>query len=174
MVKIVDLKGEWAALIGRLFISFGSIENITHACMLDWMKDPIYDHLKNMTFSRRVDLVVTLLSDQPFKKEFSEEFEIYFKSAKKLAEYRNLVAHNPLMLVLFTETGDFQEAITHVHKEEKFIDFNELRAIVEEIEFVENKIKENFNLSKFPNQQFSDVPSLTSQTNGTPKKGAPS
>lgn len=158
MSEHVDKNGEWAALIGRLFIAFGVIEKVTHECMRLWLKDPIYTNLKSTPLSKRIDLVSRLVPEQGFKQDLVAEFEQALKQSKDLAEYRNLVAHNPLMLVLFEDCGDFREAITHVHKEEKYIELDELQLIVKQAENIENKLMGLLVLSKFDGQE---LPALT-------------
>lgn len=132
-------KEQWGALIGRLFLSFGSIENLTFDCMADWLKDPIYDNLKHMNLTARIDLVISLLPEQEFEAAFTDGFINELKKAKELAKKRNVVAHNPLMLHIFTD-GKMVEKITRINKEAYTITFEELEEIVEKTQAVEDNL----------------------------------
>ncbi len=136
MTEIFDFDIKWATLIGRLFIAFGYIEKITHNCLVEWLKDPIYPHIKNMNLGRRIDLVIDLAKAQEYTKENIEQFISHLKQAKTLSEKRNIVAHNPLMLTLFQGDPDFVEVIQSIKKDEVFIEFHQLEDIVLQTESV--------------------------------------
>lgn len=140
MTKIVDLDHKWALMIGRVFIAFGAIEKLTHDCLIEWLQDPIYMHLKNQQLSKRIDLVIELVRSKGFKSDNTEKFVILLNAAKRLAEKRNLLAHNPLLLDLFS--GEFQEIIQSNLKDHVFIKFEELVKIVDESEALESQLIE--------------------------------
>ncbi len=138
MVKIVDLNDKWAVLIGRLFIAFGSIERTTHNCLIDWLKDPTYAHISKMRFSQRVDVIIDLLGTLEFVEQNKADLIQGLKKAKKLAEKRNIVAHNPLMLDLFD--GDFKEIIISNTKDGVTITFEELQQITQSAESLSTEL----------------------------------
>ena len=140
MAKIVDLDHKWALMIGRVFIAFGAIEKLTHDCLIEWLKDPIYEHLKSSRLSTRIDLVIELVKAKDFKSDNVENFITLLNRAKKLAEKRNLLAHNPLLLDLFA--GEFQEIIQSNLKDDVYMTFEELVRIVEESEAMEGLLIE--------------------------------
>lgn len=146
MAEIVDLDHKWATLIGRVFMAFGTIEKLTHECLKEWLKDPIYDHLKKIRLSQRIDMVIDLIGAKPFEEKNIVKFVLLMKEAKKLAEKRNILAHNPLLLTLFYGDPDFHEIIQHNFKENKYVTFDELKKIVKDsemlaTELIETKVK---------------------------------
>lgn len=153
MAKIVDLDHKWALLIGRVFIAFGAIEKLTLDCLAEWLQDPIYDHLKNSRLSTRIDLVIELARAQNFNITNIENFIELLKKAKKLAEKRNLIAHNPLLLKIFSVEPYVQEIIQSNIKNEVYITFEELETITTECEELENLLigaKVKFSLEDWP------------------------
>ena len=64
------------------------------------------------------------------------------KNAKKLAEKRNIIAHNPLLLALYYGDPDFQEIIQSIKNENDRITFDELEQIAESSEQVANDLIE--------------------------------
>lgn len=102
-LKQHDVEREkWVALVGRLIVSFGDIENITYLGLLQLPKDSIFESTSKLGFGARVDLLLEILSghkklDPTLRKAFSEKL----LAAKKLAEIRNTVAHSPLMLSVY-------------------------------------------------------------------------
>lgn len=138
MAKIVDLNDKWAVLIGRLFIAFGAIERTTHNCLIDWLKDPTYTHISKMRFSRRVDVIIDLLEELDFLEKNKNNLILGLKKAKKLAEKRNIVAHNPLMLDLFD--GDFKEIIISNTKEGVTMNFQELKELTQTAESLSTEL----------------------------------
>jgi len=172
MAKIVDLDHKWATLIGRVFISFGSIERLTHENLKKWLKDPIYPHVKNMSFALRVDLLIDVVSQQGFQDDNVASFIKNLKFSKELAKKRNLIAHNPLMLCLFQDEMEFIEAIVSNVKDDVTMEFHELEVFTEESEKLATNLIEG--AAKFDLEGWEGLP-LTNQASETLKKnGAPS
>lgn len=144
MVKLVD-PTRWAPLIGRLFIAFGGIERTTHECIREWAGERIHKHFARAPLSSRIDLVCDLTEEQEASEAIKSVFVNSLLSAKKLAPNRNLVAHNPLCLVLLQDSPDdpLLEAIAH-STEEKYLSFDELAKIVEEAEHCSDELSHNF------------------------------
>ena len=98
-----DPRPKWAPHIGRFILSFGDIENVTYLALLQLPKDQIFETTSTLGFAKRVDLVVELVKGhKEIKKQVREKFVEKLKSAKQLAGMRNLVAHSPLVLKLYT------------------------------------------------------------------------
>ena len=127
MVKLVDLSHQWAIEIGRVFIAFGSIEYITHQCLRNVPRDAIYEATKKMLLAPRIDLLVALLKPLPEGKAI--RLALLLRKAKELAEHRNLIAHNPLVLDLYaSEEGEttIRESIRSLRNEDKVLTFAQL------------------------------------------------
>ena len=134
MAKITDLKGEWASAIGKAFVAFGSIEHVTVVCLKELPKDRIQRTTKSFRLGQRIALLVELLEahDGALYRELSAKL----KRAKELAETRNLIAHNPLVMDFFQrQDGSMftREVIAHLHQD-KHITLNELEEFASESE----------------------------------------
>lgn len=102
-----DPRPKWAPHIGRLILSFGDIENVIYVALLQLPKDPIFETTSTLSFSKRVDLVIELVEGHDkVSKRLRERFSEKLKSAKQLSSTRNLVAHSPLVLKLYTHPGE--------------------------------------------------------------------
>ena len=145
MVSLVD-SARWAPLIGRMFIAFGSIERTTHQCIHDWAGETIHKHFARSPLSSRIDLARDLTKSQDAKKATKEAFVDLLLTAKKLAESRNLVAHNPLCLVVLQDTLDnpFLEAIAHNTDDSKLLSYEALVEIVRRTELCAEELVQNF------------------------------
>jgi hypothetical protein len=141
MVSLVD-KTKWAPLVGRLFLSFGTIESATHDCIRSWAGEVIYKHVKKTPLTRRIALAIDLLAEQNFSEANKAVFLDHLHKAKALVEHRNIIAHSPLALVLFQEEPGtpFVEAIASNTDEGKLIEFAELQESVEQAEAIAEKI----------------------------------
>ncbi|TYT73146.1 hypothetical protein [Desulfobotulus mexicanus] len=142
MARIIDFDHKWATLVGRVFIAFGVMESITYECLKDWLKDSVYRSVKNMQFAQRVNLVIDLAKEQDAPKERIEIFISNLNRVKKLAEKRNIIAHNPLVLNIFQE-GGYAEGIVSSKNENKFICFDELEQLVIQAEALERELSES-------------------------------
>lgn len=165
MAKLVDLDHKWATLIGRVFIAFGSIERTTHECLNKWLKDPVYPHIKNMRFASRVDLLIDVTEHHGFQKNHTAPFVANLKRAKELAQKRNLIAHNPLMLCLFQGENDFIEAIASTVKDDVTMEYHELEKLMTESETLASNLIEGS--VKFSLEGWEGL-SITIQESGTP------
>jgi len=135
MVQLVDPKHEWASEIGRIVISFGSIEHVTMLCLRRLPRDPIYPATSHLNLVPRLDLLMAVLagSSDPDAARLAE----LFGEAKRLAEDRNLILHNPLMLEVYEDkegSYEFQHAIQSVRRAEKRLPLAELVRIREKAE----------------------------------------
>lgn len=143
MARIVDLDHKWATMVGRLLIAFAAMEGLTLQCLKEWLKSPLYQHVMNMRFAQRIDLVIDLSREQDSPNDKIEVFVKNLKAAKELAKKRNAVAHNPLMLCLFEGQEDFVEAISSEKKQGEGIEFEELERLVLRAETLEANLSES-------------------------------
>ncbi|MET3514683.1 hypothetical protein ABIC63_002462 [Pseudacidovorax sp. 1753] len=145
MVSLVDSE-KWAPLIGRVFIACGSIERTTHECIRDWAGEHIHKHFSRARLSQRIDLAHDLARIQDAKESTKEAFCNSLLEAKALIQHRNLIAHNPLCLMLLQDALDqpLIEAIAHTTDDGKFLSYEELAVIVEKVERCAEEIGHNF------------------------------
>ena len=139
-IKQHDAEREkWVALVGRLILSFGDIENITYLGLFQLPKDSIFESTSKLGFGARVDLLLEILNgheklDPTLRKAFSEKL----LAAKKLAEIRNTVAHSPLMLSVYqhpTEEWIHTElSLGNAKNKDKALTLEKLSASTDEVE----------------------------------------
>ena len=107
-----QMRDQWAPEIGRFLMAFAKIEELTYAMMRCILEPPLYTALMNkLDLALRIDLIVAFLRSKPDPE--CHVFADLALEARKLAESRNLVAHNEL-------TGDlYVDAQGHM----QFLDF---------------------------------------------------
>lgn len=145
MVSLVD-SARWAPLIGRMFIAFGSIERTTHECIRNWAGENIHKHFARASLSARIDLALDLAKFLDATEATKQAYCQSLVQAKTLVQHRNLVAHNPLSLVLLQDSLEqpFLEAIVHYTNDSKFMSYEELIEIVENTERCAEELLHNF------------------------------
>ncbi|OZY87066.1 hypothetical protein CBP51_08795 [Cellvibrio mixtus] len=120
MVRIVDLKGNWAAAIGKAFVAFGSIEHITVACLREIPSDKIPRTAKSFKLGQRIEFLLELLESHS-EASFANLSE-KLKEVKELSKMRNLIAHNPLLFEVYKfDNGSLfhREVIAALHSEKR-------------------------------------------------------
>ena len=130
---------EWQAVVGKAIVSFAELELITYKCLAHIPMDQISETSSRLQFSRRVDLIVEILEGRsPLPKAVSD-FVAMLRRARELAQIRNDIAHNPVMLNVFVHkvTGDvLLEQSIAAARGNRFIDISsakELAAAVEDL-----------------------------------------
>ena len=100
---------EWRAVVGKALVGFGDLELITYKCLAHLPSEKIADTSSRLGFALRVDLIVEILEGRENKSERILAFVRMLKRAKCLAQTRNDIAHNPVMLNVFAHeaSGDF-------------------------------------------------------------------
>ena len=97
-----DPTKKWVPLVGKFVLSFGDIENVTYLALRQLPKDRIFQTTASLGFSKRVDLVIELISDHAeIDGQLSGRFIEKLKAARKLSETRNLVAHSPVVMKIY-------------------------------------------------------------------------
>lgn len=134
MVKLVDLTGNWAAAIGQAFVAFGSIEHVTVVCLKQIPLDLIARSTAKPGLKHRIELITEILSG--YQGEMFVDLAAKLKEAGSMAETRNLIAHNPLVLDFYQRADGaifHREVIRALHKE-KTITLEELQDFAQRAE----------------------------------------
>jgi hypothetical protein len=84
-------------------LQFGDIEYVSIMCLQGLPQDKIANSASKLPFSRRADLLIEMLEARSTRSAHLDALIKGFKRARKLAETRNLIAHNPLLLTLYFE-----------------------------------------------------------------------
>lgn len=169
MVSLIDPE-PWAPLIGRLFIAFGYIEKATHACIREWAGETIHKHVARFPLATRLALAADLAESRDSSESLKREFKAALSQARDLAKDRNLVAHNPLCLVLLQDGVDpcLIEAIASNTSEDKHMSLRELEEIVEAAERCSDELLHRFVAFRVAKLDFELVNSFP----GSPSGGA--
>lgn len=135
MNNVVDFEHKWAKEVGRVFIAFGSIESTILSCLEVIPKDNIFKIVQGMSLSRRIDLIVEIIKDH--ENILSKNLSNNLLYTKELAEKRNLIAHNPLVLdVYMMDQGGIKliEKISSMKNIKKHIYFDEIQELAVQTE----------------------------------------
>ena len=99
---------EWRAVVGKAIVCFGELELITYKCLAHLPSDKIANATSKLGFSNRVALIVEILEGRKPVTEQVSRFVAMLKNARRLAEMRNHIAHNPVMMhfYLHMASGD--------------------------------------------------------------------
>jgi hypothetical protein len=140
LVQLTDLKGEWAAAIGKAFVAFGSIEHVTVVCLRELPRDRIQRTTRSFRLGQRISLLVELL--EGYDGDLYKELSAKLQRAKDLAETRNIIAHNPLVMDFFRrQDGSMftREVIAHLHQD-KHITLEQLQQFASESEALASEL----------------------------------
>jgi hypothetical protein len=134
LVKLVDWSGDWAAAIGKAFVAFGGIEHVTVACLRQIPRDKLQKSTRAFRLGQRIDLLLEILEAYPAAPY--QQLATCLARAKVLAETRNLIAHNPLVLEFYERPDGsifHQQVIAAMHKDRK-VTLEKLQAFADESE----------------------------------------
>jgi hypothetical protein len=89
----------FANVVGALIMNHGGVELLSVLWINSLARDPLLAGEANrQPFARRCDLIRQLVDRTEMDPAKKEEADAVWQEAKKMAEFRNKVAHNPLML----------------------------------------------------------------------------
>ena len=111
-------------------LEFGAVESFTLSLLKTHTSDIVFKHVKNIGLGNRIKLIKDLITSSEIDDDIIEEFIDTFKKIEKLAEIRNIIAHNTVKLVFWTtiEPGDipYEEAFCN-DKNDRTITLSELK-----------------------------------------------
>lgn len=100
-IEFADLEKKFAPIIGQAILSFGNIEYFTFQALEYLPNDNIFNSAAILPFTQRVDLIIEILKGRNPAKINSKLIKLLEKS-KELAKTRNIIAHNPLIIEIYT------------------------------------------------------------------------
>ena len=134
---------EWESLVGKAMVRFGDIELVVTKCLTIIPRDEMGKTAARLEFGRRSDLLIEILTGKEDRGEHLEQIMVLVKRAKRLADTRNLIAHNPVMLDMYVRSENEQEVdvdsewtIRSARNDDHVITIEELREFVAEVEDV--------------------------------------
>lgn len=139
----------WVNLIGKFFVSFAKIEHTTCISIQHFSEDNITKTANNLPFKTRVELLIELIKGKNYiDTEKAEKHIELLKISLKLSEKRNIIAHNPILLDLYTqeETEELQEREVIVSKrsKKKRIYLENLEKMVDEVEKLSKELVDGY------------------------------
>lgn len=134
-----DHTHEWQQLVGQAMLRFGDVEYVSIMCLQALPYDKIANSASGLAFARRADLLIEMLEARSTRSDELDALIRGFRRARKLAETRNLIAHNPLLLTLyFDKDMETVESMKHVIASSRGgsgqIDLDELKEFAAEVD----------------------------------------
>jgi hypothetical protein len=129
----------WESLVGKAILRFGDIELVLIKCLEVIPADTIAESTARLGFSQRAELLIEILEARTDRTPDLNQLLECLKRAKPLANKRNLIAHNPVMLDIFVNEDETQmvaeHSISHARSGETMSleDLKEFAATVEDL-----------------------------------------
>jgi len=138
-VKKIDFDfDEWHSLIGRSIVACGDIELVSYKCLTYLPSEDIIEIVADLAFTKRIDLICKLIEDKPIPQEIKSDFIDLLAKAKKTAETRNIIAHNPLQVSVYEheKSGDLFVCpeIQTIRKKNKILRLQDMREFTAKVE----------------------------------------
>ncbi|WP_109908334.1 hypothetical protein [Citrobacter freundii] len=128
-MKIVDID-TWAPYVGTFMLEFGAVESLTLKILKKHTSEIVFKHVKNIGLGNRIKFIKDLITSSDIDNDITEEFIETLKKIEKLSEIRNIIAHNTVKLVFWTniESDDipYEEALCN-DKNDRIITLSELK-----------------------------------------------
>lgn len=86
--------------IGKYLVNFGAVEYLTYILIEELSHDEIvYELSIDMPLSKRLKLIKDLAVKRKLNEKLLKEIKKIVKVSEELANFRNSIAHNPIMIV---------------------------------------------------------------------------
>jgi hypothetical protein len=108
------------------------IEGLTYRYMKSLSSEPLDTLMGDQLFKARIKLIKHLVERIKGKDEEKGRALRYIQKAEKLAETRNVIAHNPWQIWIDFERDDFRTEIQKYTKKEKTFDLTAVRKFTED------------------------------------------
>ena len=129
----------WEMLVGRFMLAFGDIENATLLALERISSDSIMRTARSLLLAKRIELLTEILeAKEGISASARADFIETLARVKSLADKRNLIAHNPLILEFYEHghTGELvsQGVIASTRNENKRINIGTMQKLVQQLE----------------------------------------
>jgi hypothetical protein len=133
---------QWRTAIGRFILSFGSIEWFTYHMLSELPTERIFESVMFLGFKQRLNLVIQLVQEKNLDDEITSRVIDLLNEAKELADTRNLIAHNPLLLNLFDDRVgvDLQYQISKYGETEARLTLEKLEMQCRKVEMLDEQL----------------------------------
>jgi hypothetical protein len=129
---VAELGDELSLALGRAIWAFSMIERLTYEYLSALSSEPLDVLMGDQMFKSRIRLMrhlVERLAGQQEEKEFALR---QIDKAEKLAETRNVIAHNPWRIWIDFESKSFKSEIQKYTRKEKTFDLGRVREFTED------------------------------------------
>lgn len=129
-MKIVDID-KWAPHIGNFMLEFGAVESFSRSLLEELTHPAVYKHVKDLALGRKIKLIIDLLKNINEYPDLQQDLIQAFQNIEELTRVRNIIAHNTVKLVFWTnvEPGapSFDEVL-HSDQNDKTITLDEIKS----------------------------------------------
>jgi hypothetical protein len=150
--SIKSERERWALLVGRLVLSFGDIEFHLLQCLVHVPAQNLYGQYRDKEFVAKANKAIEVLRGSTIKPQRVKKLVSLVNKAIKCAKNRNLIAHNPLRLAIYSSgigNLDFRPEIRSLRNQERFLTLPELEALASESEALAGQFYEALNGALF-------------------------
>lgn len=137
-------KTQWRVAVGRFLLEFAEIEWFTYHIISELPTEKIFDATKDLPFHRRAVLAEQLLESKGLDQFVTQRAVGLLRRARKLSKTRNILAHNPLLLDLFSDAIG-QDLSFNIHRYgdiEPALSLEQLEIRTDEVENINKELHE--------------------------------
>lgn len=88
----------WIWAIGKIMINFGAVEALSYVLIDKLTRDPLlHDLALDMPFKKRISVIEDMIEREDIPEDLKQEANGAWQRASKMADFRNQIAHNPLV-----------------------------------------------------------------------------
>lgn len=90
----VEDKAKWTEVIGKFMVAFNGIEQVVDMCIASFGSVNLYRATVDLPLNQRVKIVKALTADRKPAPDLAKRCDAAFDAIEKLANDRNVIAHN--------------------------------------------------------------------------------
>lgn len=140
-----DRDRDWQLAVGKAILSFGNIELVIIRCF-ELIQDHgiapevVYGDKFKLKANKLIPKVNTFFADKALKRQFGNKL----RAAVALADTRNLIAHNPVMLEVFTNDDESMLKVEHqirgIRKTNVTMNLEQLKEFADQVESLSSEL----------------------------------
>jgi hypothetical protein len=145
-IEFADLEKKFAPIIGQAILSFGNIEYFTFQALEYLPNDNIFNSAAVLSFTQRVDLIIEILKGRKSTAKINHRLITLLEKAKELAKTRNIIAHNPLLIDIYTsKKGEVSspQICSYLNKK-RMVTYQTLVDFIKKVEAVAEELNAEF------------------------------
>lgn len=131
-----DELSDWEIYVGRLIISFGSIELLTFKLFEIWIPDK---KTTELTLTQRLDNLIGHISRIKDDDERRYRIKALFIRTKQLNTIRNQLAHNPTILEKYNDF-EYKNVVADMRGEESTLNIAQVHEFADEARSIASKL----------------------------------